>query len=798
MNPTVIDLARTLFDVSRDALLLASCSDGTIVDANPAAAELFSLSCDRLLLMRIGEVLEADSDSFSSRDEAQGEAGPGTRMLVCDRQPDLAVHVRRLSVDLDGTPHELFVIRRRDVTRNERFLDGQTKILEQLASGTSLETILTSIVLLIEDVFEKTQASVLLLSEDGQRLLNGAAPSLPAAYNQAIDGLAIGEGVGSCGTAVYRRRRVIVKDIQTDSLWEPYRELAADFDLGACWSQPVFSCSGDVLGTFAMYYAEPREPSTEELDLIDHAARLAGVAIERWRTETELRRQQRELEVILDAVHAQVVYMDTSARAVWHNRVSRELLGLGDEGIRGNTVIEQAPNLDNPALRHQQSLEVIQTGIPKLGSIEKFTSGDGPDSSEERWASIDKVPTFDDDGNVDGLLLFSYDITHLKETEDALRESEERFRQLAEHIDSAFWMFDYKLDRMLYISPTYERVFGRPPELMYGNAKEFMESVLPEDRELVLRKIERQQAGLQTEVEYRITRPDGEVRWIRDRAFPIHNEEGELIRIAGIGDDITHIKTTEEKLLQHHNELAHASRLTTMGELAAGLAHELNQPLAAIANFSVVGEEMVNRGLPLDMKRLCEVMAMLRSQSIRAATILKRVGQFASRTTPRRTILNLNQIVEDAARLLEVDFRNGKVRLVLQLDDSLPDVSADSVQLQQVLVNLARNALEAILRNATREPGRIVTVATHQTEDLVEVAVLDRGPGLGEDIDKIFDAFFTTREDGMGLGLRISQSIAEAHKGRLIAANRTEGGALFRLQLPIATDSSPAIFTNKQ
>ncbi|MDA0586538.1 MAG: PAS domain S-box protein [Planctomycetota bacterium] len=798
MNPTVTDLASALFDVSRDALLLASCSDGAIVDANPAAAELFGLSCDQLRLMRIGEILEADSDTISSPDEARYEAEPSTRMLTRDRQPGLAVHVQRLPVDLDGTSRELFVVRRRDITRNEQFLDGQTKILEQLAYGTSLETILTSIVLLIEDVFEETQASVLLLSEDGQRLLNGAAPSLPVAYNQAIDGLAIGEGVGSCGTAAFRQQRVIVKDIQADSLWEPYRELAAGFDLGACWSQPVFSSSGAVLGTFAMYYAEPNEPSTEELDLIDHAARLAGVAIERWRTETELRRQRCELEVILDAVHAQVVYMDTSARAVRHNRVSRELLGLGDEGIRGNTVIEQTPELDNPALRHEQSIEVIRTGIPQLGSIEKFTGGGGPDNSGERWVSIDKVPTFDDEGNVDGLLLFSYDITHLKETEDALRESEERFRQLAEHIDSAFWMFDYKLDRMLYISPTYERVFGRPPELMYGNAEEFMESVLPEDRELVLEKIKRQQAGLSTEVEYRITRPGGEVRWIRDRAFPIRNEAGELIRIAGIGDDITHIKTTEEKLQQHHNELAHASRLTTMGELAAGLAHELNQPLAAIANFSVVGEEMVNRGVPPDMKRLCEVMAMLRSQSIRAANILKRVSQFASRTPPRRAILNLNQIVEDAARLLEVDFRNSQVRLVLQLDDSLPDVAADSVQLQQVLVNLARNSLEAILRNATEEPNRIVMVVTHRIGDLVEAAVLDRGPGLGEDIDRIFDAFFTTREDGMGLGLRISQSIAEAHKGRLFAANRTEGGAVFRLQLPIAKDSSPAIVTNKQ
>jgi PAS domain S-box-containing protein len=787
MKPTLTDLAHVLFESSRDALLLVACGDGSIVDANPVALKLLDLNLSRLRRMRIDEILEADPQGSDDRNL--------TRNLIRERGSDLIVHVQRMSVD--GNSRELLVIRPRNAARDERFLVGQTEILQQLAHRTSLESILTSVVLLIEELFEDVRASILLVSDDGERLIIGAAPNLPVQYNEAIDGIEIGESVGSCGTAAFRRERVIVGDIQADPLWQPYRELASCFDLGACWSQPVLSSTDDVLGTFAMYYAEPRKPSTDELDFIDHAARLAGVAIERWRAETVLQRQQRELEAILDAVQAQVVYMDAEARSIRHNRLSRELLGLGDEGIRGNTVIDQSPNLDNAELQHQQSLEVIRTGIPKLGSIEKFEGG-SRGGKHERWVSIDKVPTFDDEGNVDGLLLFGYDITHLKETEDALRESEERFRQLAENIESAFWMFDYKLGRMLYISPTYERIFGRSPELMYGDPEEFMSSVLSEDRHLVEEKIERQDSGIVTEVEYRITRPDGEVRWIRDRAFPIRDEAGELIRIAGIGDDITHLKATEEKLRQHHNDLAHASRLTTMGELAAGLAHELNQPLAAIANFSVVGEEMVQSSIPPDMDRLREVLSMLRSQSIRAGKILKRVGDFASRAAPRRSLLNVNDVVKAAARLLEVDFRHGHVRLAIQLEDSLPATSADAVQLQQVLVNLIRNALEALRRNAIPQSDCTITVVTQQIGDHVEVAVLDRGPGLGQDVDRIFDAFFTTREDGMGLGLRISRSIADAHGGRLLAANRPEGGAMFRLQLPVASDSPLAIPTHDQ
>jgi two-component system sensor histidine kinase DctS len=179
---------------------------------------------------------------------------------------------------------------------------------------------------------------------------------------------------------------------------------------------------------------------------------------------------------------------------------------------------------------------------------------------------------------------------------------------------------------------------------------------------------------------------------------------------------------------------------------------------------------------------------MLRSQSIRAAKILKRVGSFAKRATPRRSILNLNDVVQAATRLLDIDFRHGQIRLIVRLDESLPNTSADAVQLQQVLVNLIRNALETIRRNATPAANRTVTVVTQQIGDHVEAAVLDRGPGLGENVDQIFEPFFTTRENGMGLGLRISRSIADAYEGRLLAANRPDGGAVFRLQLPVATD----------
>ena len=258
----------------------------------------------------------------------------------------------------------------------------------------------------------------------------------------------------------------------------------------------------------------------------------------------------------------------------------------------------------------------------------------------------------------------------------------------------------------------------------------------------------------------------------------------EMMRVAGITSDITHPGSTEDKPQRQLNDLAHLLRLTTLGEMVAGLTHELNQPLAAIANFAIAGDEMTSGDSPPDMERLRQILSMMRGQSARAAGIIQRIGNFASRTT-RRSTVNLNAIIRDTTSLLDVDLRHVQVRLNLQLDESLPTVSVDPVMISQVLVNLIRYAMDAIQESDRSGQEHAVTITTQQLKENIEVSVLDTGLGLGQNVDRVFDAFFTTREEGMGLGLRISQLIAEAHGGRLLAANRPEGGALFRLQLPV-------------
>lgn len=901
-----VDLARHLFESSRDGLLQISPTDGRIIDANAAAEQLSGLPREQLLLLRADDLLHGQGGDAS---DGPGQDEPSCQRLVRCEQPDLLVEVSRYEITDESEPRELVVIREnaefrpadypgwidpvvvtdatgqiawanpafqqlsgrdeqvssiafsqmfdgksqqlvtdrlrqlheiglevvtpatlmhagsgsapvemwsrpvtyhgqraalnivRDLTDQKRvdaFYAGQMQILEQLALGDDLTPILESLIRLIERLFDGTRASVLLLDEDGVTLRHGAAPSLPDAYNALINELQIGPEVGSCGTAVWRKERVVVFDTLTDPLWAEFRELAQSFEHRACWSQPVLSAAGEVLGTFALYYRQPRGPSSMELELIEKAAHLSGIAIQRSRSEAALRasqhenlQQRRELELILDAVQAQVVYMDSDARVVRHNRYSREFLGRTDEEIRGQNVISQAPHLDDPELRHEESLEVIRTGLPRLGSIESFEENGG-----RRWVSIDKVPTFDDDGKVNGLLLFIYDITQLKQAENLVRESEQRFRQLAENIGSAFWMTADYDHTIAYVSPPFERMFGRTCEDVYQNPERFLESVVPEDRERVRRKIEQQLQGESTIEEYRIRRPDGSVRWIRDQAFPICDETGRVRKIAGLAEDVTELKTAESRIREHEGRLTRVARLSTVGEMAASIVHELTQPLTAIKNYASVGRQLVHaESGSLDVARLQVATDCIVQQSMRASEIISRVRQLITQSEPQRSEHDLNSLIRNALLLMDADFRSNSVQVETRLSPEIYRVRVDSIQIEQTLINLLRNAVDAMSDNPRAD--RRVWVTSEQTGDTVVVAVRDNGRGFGDvDPNDIFDMFFTTRATGMGMGLSISRTIARAHGGLLEVGQAKDRGAVFRLSLPAG--DAVAILTGSQ
>jgi PAS domain S-box-containing protein len=283
---------RDLIDASPDAICVID-AEGKYVLVNPAGVDLAGRSQDELVGTSIAETYVPEErhllDHRMERLKAEGSFRFERKFLRKNGE------VIPVEVSLSTLRDRYFQAIIRDISqrkRREALLAGENRVLEMVAKGDSLADILNHLCRLVEEVSSGVLASILLMDPNGKQLRHGAAPNLPKAYTDAIDGLFIGHSVGSCGTAAYRAEQVIVSDIAGDPLWADFRELALAHSLRACWSTPIFSSQGKVIGTFAMYYREPRSPSSLEQDTIKHITHLAGVAIQRKLAETARRESE--------------------------------------------------------------------------------------------------------------------------------------------------------------------------------------------------------------------------------------------------------------------------------------------------------------------------------------------------------------------------------------------------------------------------------------------------------------------------------------------------------------------------
>jgi two-component system sensor kinase FixL len=380
------------------------------------------------------------------------------------------------------------------------------------------------------------------------------------------------------------------------------------------------------------------------------------------------------------------------------------------------------------------------------------------------------------------LLFLAALIAERNKSEEILREREERIGLAADTASLALWTIDY-LRRESWMSARGRELFGFAPDEPLSR-EVFLARVHPEDRQAVDEAIERARAGSQTfELEYRLLRPDGETRWLIARGRYLRNDRGELSELIGVAIDITaQVKANLELRLQRE-EMARLSRVSSMGELTASLAHELNQPLTAIAINAAAAKRFL-AGDANDPKMFEELLADVSADARRAGGIIHGIHHFVRKGGGTREPVNLNDIIRDVLRLLHSDLLARAITVETKLGENLSPVRADRIHMQQVLLNLIINSLEAM--HDTPIEKRRITIRTQQNDGLVETAVRDHGIGLPKDEPgKIFARFFSTKPNGMGMGLKIVRSIIEGHGGELRAENLGDG-ARFSFHLPAA------------
>jgi PAS domain S-box-containing protein len=501
-------------------------------------------------------------------------------------------------------------------------------------------------------------------------------------------------------------------------------------------------------------------------------------------------RLAREREDPMDQLR---LVIDTIPTLVWSCRpdgafdyVSRrwsEYTGISAEDALGSGWMA-AYHPDDAGKHQEERLVSLVSGNPSINEV-RLRRADG----QYRWHLIHGVPLRDASGNIVKWYGAAVDIEDRKRIEQALRRSERELRDLIE-IMPAMAVAALPDGSRTFANRRWTEYTGLSAEDTEGSG--WKASIHPEDFERWLKLWRSCVAkGQPFEDEARFRRAsDGEYRWFWTRGVPLRDEQGNIAGWFGLGVDIQDRKTAEEEreraehaLQTAQAELAHVTRVTTLGEMSASIAHEVNQPLAAIITNAQATLRLLSRDVP-DIQDARAGIAEAIKDAHRASEVLRRIRDFSKKAQPQMMQLKVNDVVEEAVKLIRQEALRHGVTIRSEFASGLPPVRGDRIQLQQVIVNVAVNGMEAMTSVQDRE--RVLVVRTQRDQsDRILVAVADTGVGIEpENLNRVFGAFHTTKPGGLGMGLTICRSIIEAHGGRLWAEANVPRGAIFRFTVP--------------
>jgi two-component system sensor kinase FixL len=503
--------------------------------------------------------------------------------------------------------------------------------------------------------------------------------------------------------------------------------------------------------------------------------------------EERAQRLEREFQAVLDAAVDAVVLFDHEGRIELLNHAGERMFGYNEEdviGLKVNILLpEPYRSQHDDYLRHY-----IDAGEPRIIGIGRELSAKRRDGSE--FSAEFAV------GRVKGtepprFAGFIRDITVRRNAEEALRRSEAQLTIAQEIANLGNYVVHFDGRYEDYWSPHLYRVLGRRYGETYISVYDYLEPMVHAADLAAWQQArgELDAGGKSMDIEYRIIHPDGSLRYVHHIAQTTRRPDGQVLRQVGTLHDITDRRRAEDEARQMQDRITHFGRISTMGEMAAGIAHEVNQPLTAIATYAQACQRLIGAN-DFTQEDIETALEHISTQALRAGEVIRRLRTFVKNREVRRELVEANKVLEDVLTLAQTDARHNGVRIHLDLSVHHPQVQADVVQVQQVILNLLRNSIDAMM-NAP-EAKREVVLRTHlDDEGDVEFMVADRGTGVdAATMVELFNPFFTTKPGGTGLGLSISRSIVRAHGGKLWCTSNPGGGARFFFTLPAAPGSA--------
>jgi PAS domain S-box-containing protein len=507
---------------------------------------------------------------------------------------------------------------------------------------------------------------------------------------------------------------------------------------------------------------------------------LAAVLEERARRETDLGESESRFRIVADAAPVLIWMSDVDKLCTFFNRSWLEFTGRTLQEELGNGWAEgvHPDDLQKCLKIYSEAFDARQPFLMQY----RLRRNDG----EYRWVSDHGVARYDARRNFAGYIGSCVDVSELLNKDHALRESEERMRLAADAANLGIWEWDLSKDE-IWATNARRALLGWP---VSGKVTfdDFISRVHTEDRNRIREIIDHAiHEGKDFDSEYRLVLPDGIVRWMATRGSVHFDGNARAARVLGISIDITERKQAEIEAGQRREELSHLSRVALIGEMSASIAHELNQPLAGIASNASAGQRFIDRG-KIDLQEIRDLLADISADARRASDVVRQIRAMIRKEQAPRQRMNLNDIVMNVVHMIGPDALLHSCELKTSLDEKLPAVEGDPIQMQQVLVNLIMNAFDAMREIPASR--RKVEITTEQNGDgMVRTSVRDYGIGISrETSERMFEQFFTTKTEGLGMGLAIVRSIVESHGGKIEAQNIEGGGARLSFILPASRE----------
>jgi PAS domain S-box-containing protein len=504
---------------------------------------------------------------------------------------------------------------------------------------------------------------------------------------------------------------------------------------------------------------------------------LAALIEERLTRENELRESESRFQIVADAAPVLIWMAGVDKLCTFFNKPWSDFTGRTMEQELGNGWAEgvHSDDLQKCIAVYTQAFDARQPFVMQY----RLRRNDG----EYRWISDQGVPRHDSQGEFAGYIGSCVDVTELVNKDQALRESEERMRVAAKAVNLGIWEWDLSKDEIW--ATNEQRVLLGWPTSGKIALNDFICRLHPDDRDRVRHTIDDAiLKGEDFDSEYRLILPDGIMRWMSTRGTVHFDDAGKPARLLGISIDITVRKQAELDAERDRAELSHLSRVALMGEMSASIAHELNQPLSGILSNAAAGQRFIDQG-DVDLREIRELLGDIISDGRRANDVVRGIRGMIKKEQMARRSVDLNEVVIDALHMVSSNALLHSCQLETSLDPNLPAIDGDPVQLQQVLLNLVINAFDA-MRDTTVSKRRVVIATQPNGDGAVCTSVRDYGLGISQEMrDRLFDPFFSTKMEGLGMGLAIVRSIIESHGGTIAVENADGGGARFEFVLPV-------------